>query len=425
MKRALLIGLGILLLSSAVYAQYLEITIPVRCGLAPAFRPLIATYLWQTIDGSPDPAEVRWIMIPTADFNESYDATIEYIRTHPDASEWSEWVTYNPPDIGTSWTSSALNYGPYVFAVHGRDSEGNANTVFDEDYNVRRIMVSPRTTGPLLTVTGDHIDPIQTAVTDAPPTQIGLANGTPVSFCWTADACAYGGVVTGYRYGWDLIDPEDPNDPGWEIPYTPFVEEEECSPERVYNSGVHTFTVEVMDFDGYKSRASIEITYSPPIPPSSIGIFSDAQGTDCNVYDSSPGVMKFYVVHVRKTGATAAWFAAPQPPCLSTAVYLYDTPVFPTTIGNSQTGVEIQYGDCLSSPIHILTIEYGRLGQTGSCCRYPVISHPDKDGIKIEDCDSVVFTATGGQAIVNPTPSCSCNVPVKETTWGKIKAQYR
>jgi len=250
-------------LSSATQVHYLEITIPLQIGLNPAMRPPVATYEWQTIAGSPDPAEYRWMMISAIPFNNNYHQTEEYIRNNPDAPEWSSWQTYAPP-IGTFWTSPVMDYGRYVFAVQGRDGGGIAETDFSLDRNIRRIMVATRLTGPYFKVKGTGIDSVITTHPDWPIVEIELQNGTPAIYCWTADASYYGGIVTGYRYGWDIADPND--DSQWEIPYTPFVNPEECSPQRMHTSGVHTFHTEVIDNDGFTSRVVIEITYLLKVP---------------------------------------------------------------------------------------------------------------------------------------------------------------
>jgi hypothetical protein len=240
--------------------QFLEITIPLQAGLNPALRPPIATYLWQTYLGNPDPVEVRWIIVPTGAFNNSWWETEEYIRNNPGSTYWSVWHPYSPPDVGTSWTSVPLDLGNYVFAVQGKGAGGELDEEFVLERNMRRVQVSARTTGPLLTVTGDAIPDIVTATTTTPLTWIELDGGTPVTFCWTADASAYGLVVVGYRYSWDITDPNDPD--AWDMPFTPFGQEQECSVEEVFDSGSHTFYVEVLDFDGFLSRVPIEISFT-------------------------------------------------------------------------------------------------------------------------------------------------------------------
>ena len=270
-------------------------------------------------------------------------------------------------------------------------------------------------------------DPIASRSTNNSPFPVDLVEGTPATFCWTANACYYGGIVLFYRYGWDLTNPDD--DAQWDIPWTPISDgEEQCSPVVVYDSGVHTFYIEVIDDSAFKSRVAIEITYvpAPPPPGGSIGIFSDAIGADCNVYDAAgPQMLNVYVVHVGHLGADAVWFSAPAPDCFSTAVYLSDTSVFPGTTGNSQTGVEIYYPSCQTAPVHVLTIHYFVQGLTQSCCYYPVLPHSGHADIEAKACGVEIYVATGGLAIINPTGQCSCSVPVREATWGQIKALYQ
>jgi hypothetical protein len=141
MKRLLLFSLCLLLCTQAAFAQDLSITFPRRAGFNPVDVPPITTYRWQTVADSPDPAEVRWILEPLSSHNGNWLETMEYIRNNPDSPGWHPWRTYDPPGVGTSWTTPPTDGGFYVFAVHGKDSDGNASTVFDEDFNLRRIRV--------------------------------------------------------------------------------------------------------------------------------------------------------------------------------------------------------------------------------------------------------------------------------------------
>jgi hypothetical protein len=242
----------------------LEVTVPLETVSNPAFRIPAATYEWQTAPGSDDPAEVRWIFVPVAEHNDDFNETEAYIRNNPGAPEWSSWQSYTPPSTGTSWTSPAVVFGYYVFAVHGRDGGGAADWEFDLGRNMRRILVGPRAHGPLLRVTGDLIDEIITAVTVTAPTVIDVAGGTPLTFCWQATADSYGLPVTGYRYSWDVVDPDNEND--WSMPFTPFAQTVECSTEQVFNFGTHMFYVETIDYDGFKSRVPIQINITIPTP---------------------------------------------------------------------------------------------------------------------------------------------------------------
>jgi hypothetical protein len=244
--------------------HFLEITIPVYNGFNPASRPPIAPYEWQTLEGSPDPAEVRFIMVSASNFSDNYAQTLDYIRNNPNAPEWSPWEPYAPPDVGTSWTSPPMDFGPYVFAVQGRDAQGAAEEEFDLTRNARYVRVVNRTTGPLLEVTGDLIDPIRSVTTTHPVTEVDEEAGTAISFCLTADASQYGGVVEGYRIGWDITDPDD--DDAWGMPFTPFPTPIVCSSPQIFMTGNHLFYAEAIDNDGYKSRVPILVHILPATP---------------------------------------------------------------------------------------------------------------------------------------------------------------
>ncbi|NIO29265.1 MAG: hypothetical protein GTO29_12015 [Candidatus Latescibacteria bacterium] len=258
---------------------FLEVTIPVYSGLNPALVPPITTIRWQTIHGAQHPDSVQWMMISTKPFDDSWNETLEYIRTNPDAPEWSPWHPYDPAnDIGTSWTTPPQDFGAYVFAVHGKKGD-IVGQEFDWVRNVRRIIVSRRTTGPLLTVTSVFFDPIQMVIEDTAPTIIDIPGGIDIQFCWTADASMYGGVVEGYRYGWDILDPDD--DSQWAIPFTPFAQPEECSPVRTFLFGTHTFHVEVIDNNDFKSRVPIHMNIELPAK----GLFDIQPGSCQNPFN--------------------------------------------------------------------------------------------------------------------------------------------
>jgi hypothetical protein len=76
-----------------------------------------------------------------------------------------------------------------------------------------------------------------------------IAGGQPLNFSWTASADAYGGVISSYRHGWDLIDVNDPNDPGWAVP--PGLSDQNLfASERSFQDGLHTFYLRVVDDSG-------------------------------------------------------------------------------------------------------------------------------------------------------------------------------
>jgi hypothetical protein len=178
-----------------------------------------------------------------------------------------------------------------------------------------------------------------------------------------------------------------------------------------------------------------------------ISMFADVGGTDCDLKDIAPGLTPYYVVHYMwGGGSTASQFWAPAPWCLG-ALYLSDTSVFPVTIGNSQTGVSIGYGSCLTDRAHVLTINFFTQGTSHSCCCYFVYPHPESTtgDVQVVDCSNNLQSANGGWGYINADwVTCGCwvdkqaaasgpagpygcindPVAVDQATWGKVKALY-
>ncbi len=250
-------------LSPIVYVD-----IPIPSGLNSAEVPPVTSFHWTARDfvtsvvEIQEPDSVRWIVAPTAKFGGDWNRTLEYIRDNPDADEWSDWRYYRAPgDSGKFWTSPPLDFGRYYFAIQAKDEAGAVSPVFDLDWNLRRITVGPRVTGPILTVLNTYIGTIRTASPNTPPIILDLPAGVPLVFEFWGDAVSYGGVVSAYRYGWDILDLNDSGQ--WEIDYTPFVGERAKSPSRSFFFGSHSIFIEVIDNSGFKSRVEVRVNVVP------------------------------------------------------------------------------------------------------------------------------------------------------------------
>ncbi len=246
----------------------IDIRIPVYNGFTPALLPPITKFTWDSKDyvddtrTSQDPDSVRWILVSVKDFNDDYLEALRYIRRNPNAPQWADWHFYRAPsDSGKSWLTPPLDFGAYMFAVQAKDEAGAVTPVFDERRNVRRLIVSRRSTGPLLTLRNQFIGTLKTSVESSTLSIINFPTDVPLEFAWSATAESYGGIVVGYRYGWDVIDLT--KDEQWAVDWTPFVSTEAESPPQVYYYGSHTFHVEVMDNSGFKSRIGIKINMVP------------------------------------------------------------------------------------------------------------------------------------------------------------------
>ncbi len=239
-----------------------RLTVPRKVGLTPALVPGITTFRWEATDfvntefEAQDPESIRWVLhaVDGSNFQEG----IDWVRTHPDAPSWSKWHYYRTPgDSGKTWTTPPTDFGPYVFAIQAKDEAGAVTPVFDENWNVRRVLVSRRSTGPLLDVINDFIGTVRTSVVNSPVVIVDLPAGVPITFQWEASAESYGGLVSGYRYGWDIGDLSD--DSQWEVDFTPFTATRINSPTRRFFFGTHTFNVEVIDNSGARSRVEVKV----------------------------------------------------------------------------------------------------------------------------------------------------------------------
>lgn len=96
-----------------------------------------------------------------------------------------------------------------------------------------------------------------TSSCNSPITILDLPAGIPIDFTLTARADHYGGTVSGYRYGWDIVDLEDPEQ--WDTDFTPFISAEARTAPRRFFFGTHTLTTEVIDNSGFCSRVEVKV----------------------------------------------------------------------------------------------------------------------------------------------------------------------
>jgi hypothetical protein len=168
----------------------------------------------------------------------------------------------------------------------------------------------------------------------------------------------------------------------------------------------------------------------------SIGLFSTPLANNCDVYDAAPGLLLVYVIHVFSPGATAAqfivndvtWLAGTLTPLAEAATAPY-IKIGTCAMSLGGGGCAIAFGSCVGTPNMMLTIQYFGSGLEPPCGYIQVMADPSATppGIYVTDCSSppLLLNATGGDVVVNPDPSCFCNIPVEETSWGNIKNLYK
>ncbi len=198
-------------------------------------------------------AVVNGIAISSAwSFNQHSDELMPF--DDPDWSEWYEMHTGHEDPYNI--TMPALETGVfYICAVQVMDSDGTVS--MDRVYNqsVANFQVSNYFRPEILvyeTYLGTHNG----------SWNVEIASGQPLNFQVMANAEMYGGSIESLRYGWDVIDPDDPNDPGWAIP-AGNAEESVIVPERSFNSGVHSLLVQAVDSYGFEHHYYGYLTVVP------------------------------------------------------------------------------------------------------------------------------------------------------------------
>lgn len=161
-----------------------------------------------------------------------------------------------------------------------------------------------------------------------------------------------------------------------------------------------------------------------------IGLYTNPQGTNCDFSDTAPGLIQMYVVHTNTEGSSGVEFAAPIPECITNAIWMGDAKPFATSMGTSQSGVDVLYGACLAAPVHVMTINIFGSGTTGSCCAMTVVPHPaNANGwVAATDCTPMELRGFGLTAYVNGNEACPCQtgtpLPTERSTWGRVKSLY-
>lgn len=163
-----------------------------------------------------------------------------------------------------------------------------------------------------------------------------------------------------------------------------------------------------------------------------IGLYADAAGTICFVDDSAAGYFMVYVVIAHLPEMASALFQI-VPSADFTPLYIAEVSPLPRVAiyGDSQTGIDITFGECLTSPQQVLTVTYQRFGTSPPCSYLRIGPNPRWEYTRpiVNGCppDFPLFEPTPLRLYMNPDGSCPCNlpVPVKPSNWGRIKALYR
>jgi hypothetical protein len=146
-----------------------------------------------------------------------------------------------------------------------------------------------------------------------------------------------------------------------------------------------------------------------------VSIEPDQAGTDGCDFDLTPFVLQTAYVLVTANPIQSIQFSAPLPACLN-AVYFDDVSTGHLWLGNSQTGVTIQFPAPCSArwgpDSYVLGIRYTLLGSVEECCEWTAQPHSGTGQLSAVDCDGATVAASGFYRPVNGASCCTYASPV-------------
>ena len=195
-------------------------------------------------------------------------------------SPWRHWLevdSLNPEVSGqTALLTGLTPAGPdgegfYLFLVQAKDEAGAITSHYRDGKNLRKMRVvadlQPRLTIYERSLGTNYVSHEQFYDYD-------VAEGQPLNLSWTASAGEYGSEITGYRYGWDIVDlNEDDQWTSWSLGNT--------SSSASFPSGTHSFTLEARDFSGRSTRVTYRFFVVPFTMEFHLLMVDDYDNTPC------------------------------------------------------------------------------------------------------------------------------------------------
>jgi hypothetical protein len=192
---------------------------------------------------------------------------------------WSDWEWYYAEgDSGRQTTLGDDEFlepnTEYIIAIQAKDEAGAVSSIFDRTSNVMhfRAMLP---VGPTIRVQNSYLGTFTYVGTEMDPKNIDVPSGFEINFNWEGDASGYGGLIQSYRYGWDIVNPDEPAE--WDVSPSPYIV---SSMPKTFYSGVHTFYIEAADNLGTRTFGRIEITVVPMLMERDLLLVDDFPSSD-------------------------------------------------------------------------------------------------------------------------------------------------
>lgn len=193
-----------------------------------------------------------------------YNRNLDYFVDFAD-SAWTEWQPYGQdeesrrisiPDVARLDPQGRQK--TYILALQSRDVAGAVSIQRGYGQQVANVEIVTTLSPPMIVSERFLGSQLFSGTNGLWTKESDVAGGQQMSFTWTASAASYGGRVVSYRYGWDLADPDDPNDPNWALqPGTTFAHRN--PPPVFFEQGSHVLTIEARDDSDQVTRATIAI----------------------------------------------------------------------------------------------------------------------------------------------------------------------
>jgi hypothetical protein len=157
-----------------------------------------------------------------------------------------------------------------------------------------------------------------------------------------------------------------------------------------------------------------------------LGLYADAQGTSCELYDPGNALITVYVVHkfFSSGDATGSRFRMVSPAGAAWMYLTFNTPFVP--IGTADVDLSLGYGQCLTETTMIGSALWFSVSPSPACGMLNMAPATHFATMIATDCNFSEFPINGRYAVVNVDNSCCCDCgATKQSTWGAVKALYR
>lgn len=208
-----------------------------------------------------DPAAYAALGIPNLNAGEclGYDDFVQLdLLPYVPEEAWSIWMEYVvTDDPSIDFTLPALELGSSWFLfLQARDRARALTPTLRYNLNFFEFKVEGGF-APQLTVLDPNDDEYVFDEDTMLPVAIDLQGDGEYRFQWSGDATSYAGVVTGYRYAVDPVDPSNVDELEWATPWSPLQ-----ITLLTLSDGPHSLVVAVQDNSGEVRQAEFSLTVS-------------------------------------------------------------------------------------------------------------------------------------------------------------------